>query len=250
MGNREDRDDREAREDRNASAARDGRDDRGLLHIYEMLLAHYGSPHWWPADTPYEVIVGAVLTQNTAWGNVEKAIANFGENLTPEAVRDMDVQELAGIIRPSGFFNQKAVYLKSVTEWYAGYGYDVQAVRREPLEKMRAELLDVKGVGRETADSILLYAFGFPAFVVDAYTVRLCGRYPIRAGEDYEKIKAFFEGALPESAEAYNNFHALIVINAKEHCRKKPVCEGCPLTGSCTEGRRMAERKGKDDEYL
>ena len=204
-----------------------------LINVYELLRARYGDLHWWPAQTPYEVMAGAVLTQNTAWSNVEKAIVNFGDHLTPEAVLHMDLTALAGIIRPAGFFNQKAAYLKAVTEWFAGYGFDVSAVQREPMDKVRAELLSTKGVGRETADSILLYAFGFPAFVVDAYTVRLCGRYPLDAGKGYDAVKAYFEVNLPRSEEVYNNVHALIVINAKDHCRKKPLCGGCPLHETC-----------------
>lgn len=204
-----------------------------LIAISEALLAHYGELHWWPAKTPYEVMVGAILTQNTAWGNVEKAMANFGPGVAPEAVASADMAELAGIIRPAGFFNQKAVYLKEVTAWYAQYGYDVPTVQREPMEKVRSELLRTKGVGPETADSIMLYAFSFPTFVVDAYTVRLCERYPIDAGKGYAAVKAHFESAIPRSAKAYGDFHAHIVINAKEHCRKRPLCEGCPLGGQC-----------------
>jgi endonuclease-3 related protein len=207
-----------------------------LLYVYQTLLAHYGDLHWWPAETPYEVMVGAVLTQNTAWANVEKALANFGDGLSPQTVARAALTELADIIRPAGFFNQKAGYLKELTAWFAGYGCDAAAVRREAPEKLRSELLLTRGVGRETADSILLYAFGFPTFVVDAYTMRLISRYPIAAGRGYEAVKAHFEGNLPQSAQLYNNFHALIVINAKEHCRKKPLCGGCPLGGQC--GRR------------
>jgi endonuclease-3 related protein len=204
-----------------------------LSFIYEALLSHYGDPHWWPARTTYEVIVGAILTQNTAWGNVEKAISNFGDNLTPEFVSKTDISELTKIIRSAGFFNQKAVYLKEITAWYSRYGYEVTNVRHEPLAKIRRELLATKGVGQETADSILLYAFGYPAFVVDAYTVRLCGRYPIDAGKGYSSVKAHFENNLPANVGIYNNYHALIVINAKEHCRKKMQCEGCPLNDGC-----------------
>jgi endonuclease-3 related protein len=208
--------------------------DKKLFSIYKKLLAQYGDLRWWPAKTPYEVIVGAVLTQNTAWGNVEKAIANFGEGgPDPEFVSAVGLPELTEIIRPSGFFNQKAGYLKSVTGWFARYGYDARTVRREPLEKLRAELLSTKGIGPETADSILLYAFDLPAFVIDAYTMRLCERYPICAGKTYARVKAYFEDSLPKSVDVYNNFHALIVINAKEHCRKKPVCAGCPLGKVC-----------------
>jgi endonuclease-3 related protein len=213
--------------------------DRILQLCYDALLAHYGDLHWWPADSPYEVIVGAVLTQNTAWGNVEKAIANFGGSLSPETVINSDIPELAEIIRPAGFFNQKAGYLKAVTAWYARYGFDADTVGREPLGKVRAELLATMGVGRETADSILLYAFGFPTFVVDAYTVRLLERLPLDAGRGYDNIKAFFERELPKDADVYNKYHALIVINGKEHCRKKPLCRdlnrgvGCPLCEIC-----------------
>ena len=204
-----------------------------LLSIYETLLAYYGELHWWPAKTPYEVMAGAVLTQNTAWSNVEKAIANFGGGLSPEAVLNADLAELTETIRPAGFFNQKAAYLKAVTEWFAKYGFDVPTVQREPLDKVRAELLSTKGVGPETADSILLYAFGFPTFVVDAYTVRFCDRYPIEAGKGYAAVKAHFERSIPRSADLYNNFHALIVLNAKEHCKKKLDCGGGPLAGTC-----------------
>ena len=178
-------------------------------------------------------MVGAVLTQNTAWSNVEKAIKNFGGNLTPENVRDMDMTTLSETIRPAGFFKQKAVYIKNVTEWFYKYGYNVPAVRREDLNKLKPELLSVKGIGRETADSILLYAFGYKTFVVDAYTLRLCERFPMDAGTGYEAVKHFFEKNLPVNTEIYNNFHAMIVINGKEHCRSKPVCAGCPLSGVC-----------------
>ncbi|MDR0248854.1 MAG: endonuclease [Oscillospiraceae bacterium] len=202
--------------------------------VYAALLARYGRPRWWPARGPYEVIVGAVLTQNTAWGNVEKAIANFGDGLSPETVGAMPTEELAEVIRPAGFFNQKAGYLKAVTAWYARYGFDAAAARREPLTRLRGELLAVRGIGPETADSILLYAFGFPVFVADAYTARLCARLPINVGKGgYGDVKRAFERALPQSARVYNELHALIVINGKAHCRKRPLCEGCPLVGAC-----------------
>jgi len=202
--------------------------------IYKNLSDRYGDLGWWPAKTPYEVMVGAILTQNTAWGNVEKAIANFGANLSPQFVQNADISTLAEIIHPAGFFNQKSIYLKAMTDWFAGYDFDVPAVKREPLEKLRPELLSVKGIGKETADSILLYAFDFPTFVVDAYTVRLFERYPIEIKKDYDSIKSYFEENIPANAKAYNNYHAMIVINSKEHCRKKPSCTDCPLAKSCT----------------
>ncbi|MDD4772435.1 MAG: endonuclease III domain-containing protein [Eubacteriales bacterium] len=203
-----------------------------LSEIYKTLLDRYGEPRWWPANTPYEVIVGAILTQNTAWSNVEKAIAGFDE-LSPEFVTETDGAELARRIRPAGFYNQKAEYLKAVTAWFSEYDFDVSAVRRQPLQKVRAQLLSTKGVGPETADSILLYAFGFPTFVSDAYTIRLCSRYPLPAGKGYSSVKAYFEDNLPADAVIFNNFHALIVINGKEHCRSKPLCDSCPLGENC-----------------
>ena len=204
-----------------------------ITTIYDILFAHYGDLDWWPGETPYEIIVGAILTQNTAWGNVEKAITNFGNNLNPEFVANVNTADLINIIRPAGFFNQKVVYLKEVTAWFANYNYDVLTVQEQALEKLRVELLATKGVGQETADSILLYAFGFPTFVVDAYTNRLCQRISINAGTKYNEVKKYFEERLPKSAEIYNNYHAMIVINAKEHCRKKPLCDGCPLINEC-----------------
>jgi len=208
--------------------------DNMILTIYNTLNAHYGNLKWWPAKTPYEIMVGAVLTQNTAWGNVEMAIANFDDNLTPQFVRDADIDKLKDIIRPAGFFNQKAAYLKSMTAWFAKYDYDIKTAQGIPLGKLRPELLAVKGIGKETADSILLYALNYTTFVVDAYTARLCDRYTIDAGKGYDAIKAYFETNLPHGEEIYNNYHALIVINGKDHCRKsKPQCDTCPLTKLC-----------------
>jgi len=201
--------------------------------VYDALLAYYGNLNWWPAKTPYEVMVGAVLTQNTAWSNVEKAISNFGEFLSPEAVISSGLEELAATIRPAGFFSQKTQYLKAVTEWFRFYDYDVATVQKEPLDKLRNELLKVRGVGKETADSILLYAFGYATFVVDAYTMRLCERLPLSAGKGYDTVKAYFETYLPRQTDVYNNFHAMIVFNGKDHCRKTPVCGGCPLRDMC-----------------
>ena len=208
------------------------------MQIYDTLLSHYGDPHWWPAQTPFEVIVGAVLTQNTAWGNVEKAIANFND-LSPQLIESMSITKLVDIIRPAGFFNQKAVYLKAVTKWFARYGYRVANVKAQPLQTLRTELLATKGIGAETADSILLYAFDMSTFVIDAYTNRLCERFPIKAGKGYNAVKAYFETGVPKNAAVYNKYHALIVINAKTHCKKTPQCDGCPLSLSCAKQYQM-----------
>jgi len=202
--------------------------------IYEKLHTHYGNLHWWPAQTPYEIMVGAVLTQNTAWRNVEKVIANFEGRLTPQFVQALDTDTLIDIIRPAGFFNQKAAYLKALTAWFARYGYDIPTVRCKPLAQLRPELLAIKGIGKETADCILLYALGLPTFVVDAYTVRLCTRYTLDAGTGYDAVKAFFEAALPRDEALFNNYHAAIVYLCKDFCRKRnPLCASCPLGASC-----------------
>ena len=204
-----------------------------VMQIYDKLLAHYGELNWWPADTPYEVIVGAILTQNTNWGNVEKALANFHSDITPQRILALVPDELKEIIRPAGFFNQKAVYLKAITKWFSQYDFDPKKVQAHPLEKIRAELLSVRGVGNETADSILLYAFNYPTFVIDKYTQRFCQRYPLDAGDNYMAVKAYFEANLPKDEALFNNYHALIVIHAKNHCSAKAKCEGCPLESTC-----------------
>ena len=199
------------------------------LELYAILNNSYGNQRWWPAQTPYEVMVGAVLTQNTAWGNVEKAIAGFGGELTPERVASLPLDELKSIIRPAGFFNQKSAYLKTLTAWFAENNYDAGVVAARPMAAVRGELLNLRGIGPETADSILLYAFGFPTFVVDAYTRRLLTRLGIDVPMDYYSIKAYLESRLPVDAALYNNFHALIVRHANAHCRAKAACGGCPL---------------------
>lgn len=206
-----------------------------LFSVYQILRERYGDLHWWPAKTPYEVMVGAILTQNTAWTNVDKALDNLRpDRLHAEIIARMPREELIDSIRPAGFFNQKSTYLKALTAWFAQYDYDAEAVRRHPLKQLRAELLATKGVGQETADDILLYAFNKPTFIVDAYTNRLLHRIPIEAGKNNTEIKTFCESQLPRSVELYNSFHALIVTNAKEHCRKRPLCNNCPLFDQCS----------------
>ncbi|MDR1704488.1 MAG: endonuclease [Clostridiales bacterium] len=203
-----------------------------LPAIYSALERRYGDLNWWPAKTPYEVIVGAVLTQNTNWSNVELALANFGGPPEPAFIETASIERLIELIRPAGFFNQKARYLKNITAWFKAYDYDVHKVQQRDAKALRAEILAVHGIGRETADSIMLYAFGFPEFVVDAYTKRLLERMGLEP-MDYERVKALFQEQMPKDERVYNNFHAAIVINAKRHCRKKPDCRDCPLGGIC-----------------
>jgi endonuclease-3 related protein len=204
-----------------------------LEKIYQTLISHYGDLSWWPADTPFEVIVGTILTQNTAWSNVEKALNRFDGDLSPERIMELPIEELQEIIRPAGFFRQKSEYLKAVTEWFMSYDCDINLIKSRPLPDIRSELLQVRGVGNETADSILLYGFDLPTFVVDAYTMRLFKRFPIDAGKTYMEVKNYCEEELPRDAELYNHFHALIVHNGKEHCKKKMECAGCPLEENC-----------------
>ncbi len=206
----------------------------GLLQVYNTLLAAYGPRNWWPARTPFEMMVGAILTQNTTWKNVEKAINNFGNRLSPEFLENVAVEELAGIIRPSGYYNQKALKLKALTTWFAKYSYNIDKVREVNGETLRLELLGVKGVGRETADSILTYALHKPYFVLDAYTKRIFSRLGYEIPASYDELRLRIENNIPQELYLYNEFHALIVEHAKRHCSKAPSCGGCPLLNGCT----------------
>jgi endonuclease-3 related protein len=204
-----------------------------LIQIYDLLLARYGHRNWWPAETPFEVCVGAILTQNTNWGNVEKAIANLkGEALlSARGLRDVPLQRLAEVIRPAGYFNVKSVRLKGFISWlFDSYGGSVERMSAAEWTGVRDQLLKVKGIGPETADSILLYACAKPSFVVDAYTRRLLGTLGLISGmEGYEELRALFMENLPPDVALFNEYHALIVQHAKEHCRKRPRCAGCAL---------------------
>jgi len=206
-----------------------------LQQVYGLLFEAYGEQHWWPGETPFEIIVGAVLTQNTAWVNVEKAIANLksAHRLTLDALIGLDNDALAELIRPSGYFNIKARRLKSLCEFlHAGGG--VSAFDRVPIAVLRKDLLGVHGVGRETADDILLYAYNRPVFVIDAYTRRIFSRLGLARGdEDYEVLRQGFEQALGPNVEQFSEYHGLIVRHAKDFCSKKPRCSGCCLAEIC-----------------
>ena len=203
--------------------------------FYEVLLDRYGPQHWWPAHTPFEVIVGAVLTQNTNWGNVERAIERLrqADALTPAAIDAMAPADLAERIRSAGYFNVKARRLKALVAWLVrDYDGDVERMRRVEPAAMRRQLLTVHGVGRETADSILLYALGHARFVVDAYTFRVAARHglidPFDSG-GYDELQAVFEDRLGADAALFNEYHALLVRVGKEQCRPRARCAGCPL---------------------
>lgn len=205
-----------------------------LMGYYDKLLKAFGPQGWWPGDGPFEVLVGAVLTQNTNWGNVEKAINNLkaAGKLTPQALHEISPKELAPLIRPAGYFNIKAKRLKSLINWlFERYHGNLDDMFSQNLGTLREELLSVKGIGPETADSILLYAGNMPSFVVDAYTYRVFSRHHhIPEDSTYEEIKAFFEDNLPKDAPLYNEYHALLVRVGKTYCKpREPICKACPL---------------------
>lgn len=205
-----------------------------LLRVYDLLNGHFGDLHWWPADGPFEMMVGAILTQNTAWTNVEKAIRALREKdlLSPAALFRLPEDQLAQVIRPSGCYHLKAGRLKAFVRFVVEeYGGCVEAMSAEELPGLRNRLLAVRGIGPETADSILLYGCRKPVFVSDAYTKRVLLRHGIvGADAGYEAIQSLFMDHLPHEAPLFNQFHALIVKTGKNFCRKAPKCGGCPLS--------------------
>ena len=212
-----------------------------IKDIFDRMLDRYGAQHWWPADTPFEVMVGAVLTQATAWRNVEQAIDRLkvADALSPATIRGMEPDTLALLIYSSGFHNAKARRIKALTQYLGdAYDDDIEAMRREDGVKLRRELLAVKGVGEETADAILLYALGKPSFVIDAYTRRLFSRLGIAPeSEAYSAYQGMFGDNLPGEVAMFAEYHALIVQHCKEACRKAPICEGCCLQEVCDTGQ-------------
>jgi len=196
-------------------------------------MTAFGPQHWWPGDTPFEVMVGAILTQNTSWSNVEKAISNLKVRalLDPEHLDRISERELAGLIKPAGYFNLKAGRLKNlVTLVMAAGGGDPPRLLDKPLKELRADLLAVSGIGPETADSILLYAAGYPVFVIDAYTRRILARHDLVKGDEtYENLQEFFMQNLSPDPVLFNEYHALLVRLGKFFCKPKPRCAQCPL---------------------
>lgn len=192
-----------------------------------------GPQNWWPGETRFEIIIGAILTQNTNWSNVEKAIANVkkAKKLSPKGIYCLSEGELAELIRPSGFFNVKAKRVKSFIDWFfSRYDGKLSRMFNQDVHILRRELLEIKGIGPETADSILLYAGNMPTFVVDAYTYRILSRHGLIPEESsYNEMKSLFEEYLPRDVGLYNEYHALIVNIGKMYCKPKRICERCPL---------------------
>ena len=200
-----------------------------LTQLYERLLTQYGPQHWWPADTPFEIMVGAILTQNTAWTNVEKAIANLKEAkaLSVSFMQAATTESLAAMIRPSGYFNIKAKRLQNYVSWFSKSGR-FSGLNQLDDVSLRQQLLSVNGVGPETADDIMLYAFHRPVFVIDAYTRRLLLALKLIEGsETYETLRALFENVLEPDVRLFQEYHALIVRHAKEMCTVNSDCRHC-----------------------
>jgi endonuclease-3 related protein len=204
-----------------------------LTEIYRRLFERFGPQHWWPAEELFEVIIGAILTQSTAWTNVEKAIANLKAAgvLSAKGIRQLPEAELAALIRPSGYYNVKARKLKAFAEWFwEQYGDNLQTMFSADTALLHEALLGVYGIGEETADSILLYAGHKPVFVIDAYTRRITDRLGLAPhGNSYAAFQSLFMSSLPPDAALFNEYHALLVALGKDFCRKQPLCGRCPL---------------------
>ena len=204
-----------------------------LLKIYRRLFWYFGPQHWWPGETVEEIIIGAVLTQNTNWGNVERAIENLkrARALSLKKIVTLAPGTLSNLIRPSGYYNVKAKRLWAVADYFVRRcDDDFSKLEMNPTDELRGELLSVHGVGRETADSILLYALNRPVFVIDAYTLRIGRRHNFLSDKDnYESARALFERSLKRDVQLYNEYHALFVRLGKEYCRPRPICVTCPL---------------------
>ncbi|RJQ43731.1 MAG: endonuclease III domain-containing protein [Nitrospiraceae bacterium] len=206
-----------------------------LSDIYNTLFKSFGPQHWWPGETPFEVAVGAILTQNTNWGNVEKAIDNLKREkvLTAKALHEMPHEKLASLIRPAGYFNVKAKRLSEFLSFLiTHYKGSMSNMIKKDTATLRHGLLNVKGIGPETADSILLYALEKPVFVIDAYTKRVLSRHKIIPEDStYHEMQELFHNNLPMDVSLFNEYHALFVMVGKHYCKPKPRCAECPLKG-------------------
>jgi len=208
-----------------------------LNNIYHQLTEYYGAQDWWPAEEPFEVMVGAILTQSAAWLNVEKAIANLKATkaLSPELLRRLTLSEIAGLIRPCGYYNAKALKLKSLANWLGEYYDDnLDKLFANDTDHLRQQLLSIHGIGPETADSIILYAANKPIFVIDAYTRRIVGRIGLTPDNNsYDAYQCLFMDNLPADVSLFNEYHALLVCLGKNVCRPHPLCQQCCLGNIC-----------------
>ncbi|MBM7542648.1 endonuclease III domain-containing protein [Amphibacillus cookii] len=201
--------------------------------VYNQLYQTYGCQHWWPAETAFEVMVGAILVQNTAWKNVEKAMLQLEPYLDPVQMFHLPIEKLEQLIRSSGFFRIKARRLHAFLTWFKNYDFKMEQLHCQDTYLLRNQLLAINGIGPETADSILLYALHRPVFVIDAYTRRIFKRLGFDLPKKYQDLRYLFEAALVKDVQLYNEYHALIVQHAKVHCKVKPICPTCPLLDRC-----------------
>lgn len=209
--------------------------EKQLMEMFNRMLNHFGPQEWWPGDGPFEMMVGAILTQNTNWKNVEKALTNLKKNdlLSIQKMHCVSVEKLADNIRPSGYYNIKAKRLKNLISFLVEeYEYDIDRLFSEDIETQRRSLLSVKGIGPETADCIILYAAEKPVFVIDSYTYRILSRHNMADDPTtYDELQDLFMSNLEPDNKIFNEFHALIVMTGKEYCKKEPRCDNCPLKG-------------------
>ena len=211
--------------------------------VFSTLENHYGYFDWWPDTPPFQTMLGTILVQNTNWKNADKALNNLGNAANdPQLIERLPLEELALTIRPSGYFNQKAIKLKALTEWFKRYQYDIKQVRAIELSTLRKELLAIKGVGGETADAILVYAIGKPSFVIDAYARRIFERNGLEVPKSYEKFRLLVEQAIPADTNRYAFYHGLMVEHGQQFCNKTPRCTACPLSTSCVTGKQNNAR--------
>jgi endonuclease-3 related protein len=215
-----------------------GEESNLITKVYEALLKYYGAQAWWPAEDGFEIMVGAILTQNTAWTNVEKAISALKRQglCNAQGLSEIELEQLAPLIRSSGYYNQKAKRLQLFARWFLQRG-GFTGLSQLDQEELRSNLLALHGIGDETADDIVLYAFHHPSFVIDSYTRRLFSRLGLALEkEKYPVLQQMFHQSLMPDVKLYQQYHALIVSHAKRHCRKKPDCLNCPLGGICEYG--------------
>lgn len=207
--------------------------DQPYIKIYKKLYDYYGPQNWWPADTPFEVIISAILVQNTNWNNVELSLEKLKPNLTPEKLERLTEEKLAQLIRSSGYYNVKAKRIKAFLSWFKTYDYQFSNVEKDHVEKLRQELLNIHGIGQETADVILLYVFNVPVFIADSYARRIFNRIGMNVPSTYDGLRERVEENFPSDSYLLNEYHALLVMHGKTYCKKTPICNQCPIRDIC-----------------
>ncbi|WAA08546.1 endonuclease III domain-containing protein [Fervidibacillus albus] len=209
--------------------------DETYLNIYELLYERYGPQYWWPADTPFEVVIGAILVHHTNWANVERSLEKLAPYLSdPETLARLPEETLAKLIRSSGFYRVKAKRIRAFLRWFQQYDYEFQRVKKVHQENIREELLQIYGIGQETADVILLYVFHIPVFIADRYARTIFQRIGIHVPRTYDGLRKQVENHFPKDANLLNEFHALLVTHGKTYCKKTPICDYCPLRTMCS----------------